>query len=68
MRRLIWRTLELAGFLTCELAFKTNCAIPCNYRLGCWLYEQEFQYGKKYGFLRVNPKWDEKDQPMYVEI
>lgn len=68
MRRAFWRIIRWCAYAVTETAFNTDCFIPGNYRLGCWLYDREFKYGLRNGFYKKNPKFTRKsNHPMYIE-
>lgn len=68
MRRAYWRFLGWAAYIVTEIAFRTDCWIPGNYRLGCKLYWLESDYGIRHGFLKKNPKRTKRNSlPMYIE-
>ena len=69
MRREVWRSAAWLGWLFCETAFRTGCRFPLGwtYRVGCWFYGWEGEYGKRHGFLVPNPRYGEDEEPMYIE-
>ncbi len=67
--RMTYRVFESAGFLLCELAFKTGCRGPFAwaYRAGCWCYGKADDAGIRSGALIENPAFKVGgDAPLYV--